>query len=100
MREDEPMTRIDGQVVWNEASAHDALVVSLAQPSRSERYRVVTHQAATHERKGHYAMAVSLWVEATALGIGHMQQHWCESRAQWCDRRRVQEQVSAVGKDA
>lgn len=73
-----------------QVSTNEALVALFARPSLREQYHSATHNAAALERQGHYALAGEVWQGAALLAMDSIGRHWCESRAQWCQRRQTE----------
>lgn len=58
-----------------------------AQPTQKDHYRAMAGKAARMEREGRYGAARQHWQAAATLAMQGTERHWCESRAQWCERR-------------
>lgn len=57
-----------------------------------ERLGAMSRQAALLEREGCFEEAACYWLAALALAVSGRDRHWCESRAQLCQKRSMQVQ--------
>ncbi|MFO6501846.1 ANR family transcriptional regulator [Serratia marcescens] len=71
----------------SESATDELVAVMFLHESPREQFRQMSTRAAQLERNGHYEEAMCAWMRAAVQAPSNVDLHWCESRAQWCERR-------------